>query len=123
MKIAITAKGDKLESEVDPRFGRCQFFIIVDSETMEFEALTNESAMAMGGAGPQAVQFISKHGAEAIITGNLGPNASEAVNASGIKAFTGAGGTSVREALEQQKNGKLQESGSATVGSHAGMGK
>ncbi len=121
MKIAITAKGDNLDAEVDPRFGRCQYFVIVDSETMEFEALPNESASAMGGAGPQAVQFISKHGAEAIITGNLGPNASQAINASGIKAFTGAGGTSVREALELQKNGKLQESSSATVGSHAGM--
>lgn len=123
MKIAITAKGKDLEAEVDPRFGRCQYFVLVDSETMEFEALTNESAMAMGGAGPQAVQFISKYGAEAIITGNLGPNASQAVNAAGIKAFTGAGGTSVREAVEQQKNGKLQDSSSATVESHAGAGR
>ena len=121
MKIAITAKGEDLEAEVDPRFGRCQYFILVDSETMEFEALTNESAMASGGAGPQAVQFLSNHGVEAIITGNLGPNASMAVNASDIKAFTGAGGTSVREAIEQQKTGKLQESSSATVESHAGM--
>ena len=50
MRIAISATGSTLDAEVDPRFGRCQHFIIVDPETMEFEAIENNSAMAAGGA-------------------------------------------------------------------------
>ncbi|MBU0574437.1 MAG: dinitrogenase iron-molybdenum cofactor biosynthesis protein, partial [Candidatus Margulisbacteria bacterium] len=58
MKICVTSKGNKLESDVDPRFGRCEYFVIVDTDTMEFEAFDNPSAMAMGGAGPQAAKMV-----------------------------------------------------------------
>lgn len=120
MKIAVTAKGKDLGSEVDPRFGRCPYFLIVDPDTMEFEAFENQSAMASGGAGPQAAQEISKKGVEAVITGNVGPNAFQALSAAGIKIHTGAGGT-VREALEKFKSGELAEAGAATTRSHSGM--
>jgi predicted Fe-Mo cluster-binding NifX family protein len=121
MKVAITSMGNTLDSPIDPRFGRCQFFVFVDSETMEFEAIENEAVMAAGGAGPQAAQFIANKGAEALITGNVGPNASASLAAAGIKVFVGATGT-VKETVTLFKNGQLQETSAATVASHAGMG-
>ncbi|MCK4937662.1 MAG: NifB/NifX family molybdenum-iron cluster-binding protein [Methanosarcinales archaeon] len=121
MKIAITASGDNLDSQLDPRFGRCQNFLIIDPDTMDFEAMPNESAMASGGAGIQAAQTIVNTGINTLITGNLGPNAYEILSAAGIETMTGASGT-VRHALEQYNNGSLQSASGATVGTHAGMG-
>ena len=120
MKIAITSSGDNLDSQMDPRFGRCQYFVIVDPDTMDFEAMQNESAMASGGAGIQAAQTIVNVGINTLITGNVGPNAFEVLSAAGIETMTGASGT-VRQALELYKSGSLQSAASATVGSHAGM--
>ncbi len=120
MKIAITAKGEELNSEIDPRFGRCRYFVIVDTETMEFESIINESAMASGGAGPQAANAISKMGAKVVITGNVGPNAHRTLEAAGIKIITGSNGK-VSEMVQKYKRGELSSSTSPTVGSHAGM--
>jgi len=120
MKIAITSTGDNLDSQMDPRFGRCQYFVIVDPDTMDFEAMQNESAMASGGAGIQAAQTIVNVGINAVISGNVGPNAFEVLSAAGIETMTGASGT-VRNALELYKSGSLQSAASATVSSHAGM--
>jgi len=121
MKIAVTSTGNTLDSPIDPRFGRCQFFVFVDPETMEFEATENQAMMAAGGAGPQAAQFIANKGAEAVVTGNVGPNATSSLAAAGIKVFAGARGT-VKETISLFKNSQLQEVGEATVASHAGMG-
>jgi len=120
MKIAITAEGNTLESEVDPRFGRCSHFLIIDTDTMNFESISNESAMASGGAGIQAAQTIAKSGVEAVVTGNMGPNAFQTLSAAKIKVFIGANGT-IKEAIEKYKKGDLKESGAPNVGSHSGM--
>lgn len=121
MKMCITAAGGNLESTVDPRFGRCQYFIIVDSDTMEFEATENPSISATGGAGIQAAQSIANKGIEVLITGSIGPNAFPILDASGIKVVSVAGG-SVADAIEQYKNGKLQVLTGATAPAYAGMG-
>ncbi len=121
MKIAISSSGKGLDSQIDPRFGRCQYFIFVDPETMEFEASENEGLMASGGAGVQAAQMVAKKGANTLITGNLGPNAASALSASGIKVHLVSGGT-IREVTEAFKAGKLQEASGATVPPHFGMG-
>jgi predicted Fe-Mo cluster-binding NifX family protein len=121
MKIAISATGKDLNCQIDPRFGRCQYFIFVDPETMEFETFENEGLMASGGAGVQAAQLIVQKGASALITGNLGPNAASALSASGIKVHLVSGGT-IREVTEAFKAGKLQEASGATVPPHFGMG-
>jgi len=121
MKIAISSTGRNLEAQIDPRFGRCQYFVFVDPETMEFEAFENEGLMASGGAGVQAAQLIVQKGAKALITGNLGPNAASALSASGIKVHLVSGGT-IREVIEAFKAGKLQETSGATVPPHFGMG-
>ncbi len=121
MKIAISSTGKDLNAQIDPRFGRCQYFVFVDPETMEFEAFENEGLMAMGGAGIQAAQFISQKGANALITGNIGPNAASALSSSGIKVYMVSGGT-VKEVIEKYRSGSLRESSGPTVPPHFGMG-
>ena len=121
MKIAISSTGKDLNSQIDPRFGRCQYFVFVDPETMEFEAFENEGLMASGGAGVQAAQLIAQKGAKALITGNLGPNAASAISASGIKVYLVPGGT-VKDVIEGYRAGSLQEASGATVPPHFGMG-
>jgi predicted Fe-Mo cluster-binding NifX family protein len=121
MKIAVSATGKELNCQIDPRFGRCQYFILIDPETMEFEAFENEGLMASGGAGVQAGQMVAQKGANTLITGNLGPNAASALSASGIKVYLVPGGT-VKEVIEGYKTGSLREAGGATVPPHFGMG-
>jgi predicted Fe-Mo cluster-binding NifX family protein len=120
MKIAVTAKSNILESEIDPRFGRCSYFLIIDMDTMSFESISNESSMASGGAGIQAAQTIAKAGVEVVVTGNMGPNAFQTLTAAGIKVFVGADGT-IKEAIEKYKKGELKETEAPNVGSHSGM--
>lgn len=121
MKVCVTAEGKDLDSRVDPRFGRCMYFIIVDPETLDFESVGNPGLDASGGAGIQAGQFVASKGAKAVITGNVGPNAYQTLQAAGISIFTGAGG-SVRQALEDYKKNRLAKAGGPSVGSKAGMG-
>jgi len=122
MKICVTARGDDLNAEVDPRFGRCAYFIIVDTETHEWNAVKNESAMASGGAGIQAAQTVARLGVDAIITGNVGPNAYSTLSASGINVYAGASGT-VKEVVERFKKGEFDRAASGpTSPPHAGMG-
>jgi predicted Fe-Mo cluster-binding NifX family protein len=121
MKICVTAVSDNLEAQIDPRFGRCPYFVIVDSLTMEFESVPNIASGSMSGAGIQAAQTIASKGVKVLITGNVGPNAFQALSAAGIKIVTGAFGT-VREVVEKYKRGELRETGAPTVRGHFGMG-
>ena len=120
MKIGITSTGEDLNAQIDPRFGRCRYFLIVDTDTMSFKSISNESSMASGGAGIQAAQTVAKAGVEVVVTGNMGPNAFQTLSAAGIIVFTGANGT-VKEAIEKYKKGELEKIESASVSSHFGM--
>jgi predicted Fe-Mo cluster-binding NifX family protein len=108
MKICVSATSNSLDAPVDPRFGRCPYFIIVDTETMQFEAVPNMASGAMGGAGIQAAQIIASKGAKVVITGNVGPNAFQALSAAGVSVITGAYGT-VREVVEKYKRGSSEK--------------
>jgi predicted Fe-Mo cluster-binding NifX family protein len=119
MKVAISATGKDLDCQIDPRFGRCQYFVFVDPETMEFEAFENEGLVASGGAGVKAAQLVAQKGANALITGNLGPNAASALSASGIRVFLVSGGT-VKHVVGGYKLGNLREASGATVPPHFG---
>jgi predicted Fe-Mo cluster-binding NifX family protein len=119
MKIAISAAGPNLESEVDPRFGRCQYFIIANPETMEFEAIENFNVMAAGGAGIATAQMIAGKGVEAVLTGNCGPNAYQVLSAAGIKVITGVSGK-VKDVVEGYRAGKFKVSDQANVPDHFG---
>ena len=122
MKIAITATAPNLDADIDPRFGRCQYFIIADLDTMEFEALDNSGANAGGGAGIATAQILAGKSIEAVLTGNCGPNAYEVLAAAGIKVVTGVSGK-VREAIQSYKSGKLQASSQPNVAGHFGTGR
>ena len=120
-KICITAQGPTLEAPVDPRFGRCANFIFVDPTTLKFEALANPGAMAGGGAGIQAAQFVVDHQAQVVLTGHVGPNAYHALNSGGVEIYTGISG-SVHDAIKQYQNQKLVKASSSTAPAHTGMG-
>jgi len=122
MKICVTAAGNTLDAPVDPRFGRTAYFIVVDSETMSFEAVSNTAVGAMSGAGIQAAQTIASKGVNVVITGNVGPNAFQALASAGVKIVVGAYGT-VREVIEKYKRGELTETRVPTVGGHFGRGR
>ncbi|MDI6814659.1 MAG: NifB/NifX family molybdenum-iron cluster-binding protein [Dehalococcoidales bacterium] len=89
MRIAVSATGPSLVAEVDPRFGRCQYFVIVDPDTMEFETLSNPNVMAAGGAGISTAQMIAGKGVQVVLTRNCGPNAYQALSQAGIQVITG----------------------------------
>ena len=110
-----------MEALVDQRFGRCPYFVLVDSESMQFEAVPNPAVASGHGAGIQAAQTIAGNQAKVLITGNVGPNAFRALSAAGIAIVTGASGK-VRDAIEKYKKGLLSETREPTVKGHSGMG-
>jgi predicted Fe-Mo cluster-binding NifX family protein len=113
MKIVITATGDQVDQPFNPRFGRADYFILFDTETQKSDSFSNPAADARGGAGPQAVQFLSNKGAEVVISGRYGPSAFTALEAAGIKAYIAKDGT-VNDILQQFLDGQLEQVGSAT---------
>ena len=119
MKIAISAQGKDMNAMVDPRMGRAQRFLLVDTESVEFEVLDNPNVGAMGGAGIQTVQLLASKGVQAVITGSCGPNAFTTLHAAGIQVYIGASGT-VQQALERYKQGQLQVATQPNVGGHFG---
>ncbi len=120
MKIAITAKGEGLDSPLDPRFGRAQCFIVMDTETGEHQVVSNDAnVQAAQGAGIQAGQNVVETGAEAVITGNVGPKAFRTLQSAGIKIYLcSAESVTAQEALERFRRGELAEVSEANVSGH-----
>ena len=121
MKIAVSSTGKNLDSQIDPRFGRCACFLLAETDDMSFETFDNENMALGGGAGIQSAQFVASKGAKAVLTGNCGPNAVRTLSAAGVELFVGQGGT-VREAIERFKNGELTSTNAPNVPDHHGLG-
>ena len=124
-KICITSSAPDLEAPIDPRFGRCAYFIIADLDSLEFEAIANEGVMAAGGAGIKAAQTVLNKDVEVVITGRVGPNAYPALENEGIKIMLCDKG-SVRAAIEQYQQGNLElikTPGPAHIGMGRGRGR
>jgi predicted Fe-Mo cluster-binding NifX family protein len=121
MKIGISATEPSLEANVEPRFGRCQYFVVVDPDTMQFETVENSSAMAPGGAGISTAQMITGKEVKVVLTGNCGPNAYQVLSSAGIQVVTGVSGK-VKDAIESYKSGKLKTSSQPNVSDHFGTG-
>jgi predicted Fe-Mo cluster-binding NifX family protein len=121
MKIALTSSGRDLKSGLDPRFGRCAYFMVVDGDSMDYEIIENTGLKATGGAGIQSAQRMLDQGVQVVITGNIGPNAMRVLNSGGIDVYIGAGG-SLEEVITQFKAGELTKVNSPTVDSHSGLG-
>ncbi len=119
MKIAVTATGNNLNANVDPRFGRARFFIIVDTDTLKFKAIENPSAAAGGGAGVQSAQLIADEKAEYLLTGNCGPNAFKVFETAGINVIVNVSGT-IHDAINSFNDGAHKISDVPNVESHHG---
>ena len=118
MKIAITSKGTDLNAEIDPRFGRAVCFIVVDTETLDFEVLDNtENINAFKGAGIQAAKMIHDKGAQILLTGFCGPNAFKTLQAADIKVINDVSGI-IKDAVISFKDGKLSVSKEANIEGH-----
>jgi predicted Fe-Mo cluster-binding NifX family protein len=121
MKVAVSATGSNLDAAVDPRFGRCSTFVLVETDDMSFEVVENGSSALPGGAGIQAAQLVARKGVKTVLTGNCGPNAHQTLKAAGIGVFLGCEGT-ISEAVESYKMGRLRGAATPNVASHSGMG-
>ncbi len=118
MKVAITSKGVLLDSEVDPRFGRAPYIVVVDTETMDFEAVDNSGNVnAFKGAGIQAATMVCEKGAEVLMTGYCGPKAFATLQAGGVKVVDDVTGT-IRDAVATIKSGKVTYSTAANKEAH-----
>jgi predicted Fe-Mo cluster-binding NifX family protein len=117
MIIAISATGPSLDANVDPRFGRCTCFLVVNTEDMSFEALDNVNATRGGGAGIQSAQLMASRGVKTVLTGSCGPNAHETLTAAGIGVAVGCGGT-VRSAVQRFQEGKLELASEPNAAGH-----
>lgn len=120
MKIAVSAMGNSMDSRMDQRFGRAANFIIVETRTMEHEAFDNVGAASSGGAGISAAQMVVEKDVQAIITGNVGPNAMNVLKAANIEIYKGSEDT-VQRNVELFKKGELEKI-NTTVAAHFGMG-
>jgi predicted Fe-Mo cluster-binding NifX family protein len=120
MKIILTTTTPSLESEIDPRFGRGAYLLEVDTDTNTLEATANPGINATGGAGIQAAQFAADRKIEAVISGDFGPNAFEALQAAGISMYAYGDCRTANEAVERFKAGQLQKIGSPKRGRRFG---
>jgi len=121
MKVAVTATDRTLDAAVDPRFGRCPCFLIVETEDMSFEAMDNPNLTLGGGAGIQSAQLMAERGVRHVLTGNCGPNAHQTLSAAGIGVIIGCSGV-VGDVIEQYKAGQLSAATEPNVASKFGMG-
>ena len=120
MKVAITATEPTLDAPVDPRFGRCPYFLIVETDDLSFEAVDNASQELGQGAGIQSARLMADKGVQHVLTGNCGPNAHQGLSAAGIGVIVGCAGT-VREVVQQFKVGQLKSASQPNVPGHTGM--
>ncbi len=128
MKVAVSSSGDNLDSQVDPRFGRSAYFLIVETETMNYEAIKNETTDLTSGAGIQTASLVASQGITAVLTGNCGPKAAQALAQGGIEVVTGQAGP-VRDVVQNYIKGaaisqaeKFQPAGGG-MGGGRGMGR
>ncbi len=118
MKIAITSKGQDLDSEVDPRFGRAAYILIVDTETLNFEVIDNaKNANSFKGAGIQAAASVSDKKAKVLLTGFCGPNAFKTLEAAGVKVGSDMTGT-IKDIVTKFNEGTISYTDAANVDGH-----
>ncbi len=114
MKIVLSTTSPGLDSTTDPRFGRGAYLLVVDTETMRWEARPNPGVNASGGAGIQAAQFVADQKADAAISGDFGPHAFNALQAAGIAMYLYGDCRTADEAVKRFKAGTLERVGAAT---------
>ncbi|MFX0124716.1 MAG: NifB/NifX family molybdenum-iron cluster-binding protein [Candidatus Hodarchaeota archaeon] len=121
MKIAVTSISKSLDEAIDPRFGRCAFFLIFELPDRTPRVIPNQSGASMHGAGIATAQMICQEGIQAVITGNVGPNAFQVLSRAGVQVFT-TEPTSVKEALDKFDRNELIPLDAPSRPSHMGIG-
>jgi len=114
MKIILTTTSPTLESELNPRFGRGTYLLAVDPNTLQWQAHPNPGLNAPGGAGIKAAQFVAEQKVDAVISGDFGPNAFDALNAAGVPMYVFGATRTVRDAIARFNAGQLERVGAAT---------
>jgi predicted Fe-Mo cluster-binding NifX family protein len=122
MKIILTATSPSIDSNLDARFGRGAYLIVVDPDTLEWQAHPNPGVGAPGGAGTLAAQYVANQHASSIISGDFGPNAYDALQAAGVAMYLFGASITVREAIESFKAGQLEHVGAPTGQGHQSRG-
>lgn len=123
MKLCITTTGENLSARVDPRFGRAPYFLLVDTETLTCEAVANPASATGQGAGIKAAQTLTDRDVEAVLTGMVGPNAVEALQAAGIKTYEGVDPSdTAQDAINKFKQGKFRTSSAVSPRGGCGQG-
>ncbi|OEU44709.1 MAG: hypothetical protein BBJ60_06840 [Desulfobacterales bacterium S7086C20] len=120
MKVAVSAMGNDLNSQIDPRFGRCRYFVIVETEDMGFNAFENENAALSSSAGIQSASLVASQGVKAVLTGNCGPKAAQVLSSAGIEIITGQEGA-IQAAVERFKKGDLLSTSDGNVSEKFGL--
>ncbi len=123
MKICITSTGENLNSPIDPRFGRAQFFLLLNKKGELEDSFSNPAIGARGGAGIAAAQEIVNKDVKILITGNIGPNAFGVLNMAGIQIFLAPTGNSCIDIFRMWKEGELNKVKTPSVPGHFGMGR
>ena len=121
MKIAVCSKGNDLNSLCDERFGRCETFVIFDTETKESFAIDNEAKNEGAGAGGKAVKILSNNKVDVVIAPELGPKASDAIKAFEIEAYRTIANLTVEEQIKNFQEGKLEKFETSSVEEHSGL--
>jgi len=122
MKICISSLGSDLNSLIDPRFGRAQYFLFLDEKGNLDEVISNPGILARGGAGITAAQRVADKNIEILITGNIGPNAVRVLGTTKMKIFLCPSNIKVKEAFSMWENNKLTQIKESSVPGHFGMG-
>ena len=117
MQVAISSSGSDLNSQVYPQFGRAPYILIVDSDTMQYEALENPNVASAGKAGIKTAQLVADKGTQVVLTGNVGPNAFDVLWAASIEVIKGVSGT-VESAVKRYLQGHLQPVGQSALPPH-----
>ena len=118
MKIILTTVSPSIDSDVDPRFGRGAYFLALDTDTLEWQSYPNPGMNAAGGAGTLAAQFVANQNVQAVISGDFGPNAYNALNAAHIDMYLLGASQTVRDAVENYRAGQLSRIGAPTSSGH-----
>jgi len=122
MFIAVTSEGPSLDARIDQRFGRCRYFLIINTDDLSFEAIENQNAALGGGAGIQSARMIVDRGVARVFTGACGPNAYQVLAAAGVDVVTGCAGN-VRDVIGQSREGSFTTAAGPNVADHYGMGQ
>ena len=120
MKVFISAQQQGLDAPTSDIFGRAPWYVSVDSETLQAESFENHAQKAQSGAGIEAAQWLINHGAQVVISANIGPKALQVLRAANIPVYLAQKG-SVQENVELWLNGELQEMDRASTAAHSGM--